>query len=331
VVAPEGTTMSTDALTALRAGMERRRTIRNVVLTGAHLCGQELAGLRADGLDLSDADLRGASLTSARLNACSLRDAKLEAADFTDAVLRICDLDDVRAAGARFVRARLENSSARGARLDATDFSSAVLTDTDLSRASLREARLDGASASGVGLRGSDLRGASLRNAVLTDADLRGADLTGADLHEADLHGADLRGVTGLDAARLPESAARRVVPAVQDLSETMAPIVAEVLRTAGRSGAIDADTAQRLFDEAGRLQTATPQRAPNPEALAAVLRVIAELGDGVLPVLTRALQLPNQAEPPKEVQDVIRRLCQELSLDEGATTEDLLHRLTHG
>ena len=121
------------------------------------------------------------------------------------------------------------------------------------------------------------------------------------------------------------------MAPAVQDLAETMAPIVAEALRTAGRNGAIDADTAQRLIDEAARHQTAPQQRAPSPETLAAVSRVIAELGDGVLPVLTSALRQPNQAEPPKEVQDVIRRLRQALSLDDGATTEDLLHRLTHG
>ena len=275
--------------------------------------------------------MRDSGLMRITWRGCTLRDARLDAADFSDAVLRMCDLDDVRAPHAKFTRARLENSSARGARLDAADFSSAVLTDTDLSRASLRGARLDGVSATGVDLRGSDLRGASLRNAVLIDADLRGADLTDADLHDANLHGADLRGVAGLDAARLPASAAADVPPAVQDLSETMAPIVAEVLRTAGRSGAIDADTAQRLIDEAAGLQTAPPQSAPSPEALAAVSRVIAELGDGVLPVLASALRQPNQAEPPKEVQEVIRRLRQALSLDEGATTEDLLHRLTHG
>jgi uncharacterized protein YjbI with pentapeptide repeats len=308
-----------------------RRTARDLLLTDAKLRGLQLDGLRADGLDLVDSDLRDSSLTGITWRGCTLRNARLDAADFSDAVLRMCDLDDVRAPHAKFTRARLENSSARGARLDEADFSSAVLTDTDLSRASLRGARLDGVSATGVDLRGSDLRGASLRNAVLTDADLRGADLTGADLHDANLHGADLRGVAGLDAARFPASAAGDVSPAVQDLSETMAPIVAEVLRTAGRSGAIDADTAQRLIDEAARHQTTTPERAPSPEALTAVSRVIAELGDGGLPVLVSALQQPNQTEPPKEVQDVIRRLCQELSLDEGATAEDLLHRLTRG
>jgi uncharacterized protein YjbI with pentapeptide repeats len=323
--------MDANSLVLLHQAVSSRRTARHLQLREADLSQAALDALRADELDLAAADLRAASLKAVHWTACTLRDARLDAADFSDAVLRMCDLDDVRAAGARFVRARLENSSARGARLDAADFSSAVLTDTDLSRASLRGARLDGVSATGVDLRGSDLRGASLRHAVLIDADLRGADLTDADLHEANLHGADLRGVAGLDPARVPASAAGDVSPAVQDLSETMAPIVAEVLRTAGRSGAIDADTAQRLIDEAARLQTAPPQRAPSPEALAAVSRVIAELGDGVLPVLTSALRQPNQAEPPEEVQDVIRRLRQALSLDEGATTEDLLHRLTRG
>lgn len=305
--------------------------MRELVLRDSDLRGLQFAGLRADGLDLGECDLRDSTLSGVKWRGCTLRNARLDAADFSDAVLRMCDFDDVRAPHARFTRARFENSRARGARLDEADFSSAVLTDTDLSRASLRGARLDGVSATGVDLRGSDLRGASLRNAVLSDADLRGADLTDADLRDANLRGADLRGVAGLDAARFPASAAGDVSPAVQDLSETMAPIVAEVLRTAGRSGAIDADTAQRLIAEAARHQTAMPERAPSAEALAAVSRVIAELGSGVLPVLTGALQQPNQAEPPKEVQDVIRRLRQELSMDESATTEDLLHRLTYG
>ena len=315
----------------LRDALAAGRTVRDFAVRDGDLRGLQLAGLRADGLDLGECDLRNSALARVRWRGCSLRDARLDAADFSEAVLRMCDFDNVRAPHAQFTCARLENSTARGARLDAADFSSAVLSDTDLSRASLRGARLDGVSATGVNLRGSDLRGASLRNAVLIDADLRGADLTDADLHDANLHGADLRGITGLDAARFPASAAGEVSPAVQDLSETMAPIVAEVLRTAGRSGAVDADIAQRLIDEAARHQTAPPERAPGPEALAAVSRVIAELGDGALPVLTRALRQPSQAEPPKEVQDVIRRLRQELSLDEGATTEDLLHRLTHG
>ena len=323
--------MTSDASEQLQNALQLRLTARDLQLKGADLRDVSLDGLRADGLDLTECDLRDSTLTGLRWRRCSLCEARLDAADFSDAVLRICDLDNVRAPGAKFKRARLENSTARGARLDAADFSSAVLTDTDLSRASLRGARLDGVSATGVDLRGSDLRGASLRNAVLIDADLRGADLTDADLHEANLHGADLRGVVGLDAAHLPASAPGDVPPAVQDLAETMAPIVAEVLRTAGRSGAIDADTAQRLIDEAGRHQTAPPERAPSPETLAAVSRVIAELGDGVLPALMGALRQPNQAEPPKEVQDMIRRLRQELSLDEGATTEDLLHRLTRG
>ena len=315
----------------LRDAVAAGRPVRDLALRENDLRGLQLAELRADGLDLGECDLRDSTLRGVRWRGCSLRDARLEAADFSDAVLRTCDLDGVRAAGAHFTRARLENSTARGARLDGADFSSAILTDTDLSRASLRGARLDGVSATGVDLRGSDLRGASLRNAVLIDADLRGADLTDAELHDANLHGADLRGVVGLDPAYLPATAAGDKSPAVQDLAETMAPIVAEVLRTAGRSGALDADTAQRLIAEADRQQTPPPERAPSPEALAAVSRVIATLGDGVLPVLANALRQPNQAEPPKEVQDVIRRLQRELSMDESATTEDLLHRLTRG
>ncbi len=75
----------------------------------------------------------------------------------------------------------LSRASLRGARLDGADLDGAKLVECDLRRASLRGARPVRAD-----LRGADLRG----------ADLRGADLTKADLCEADLVAADLRGAT---------------------------------------------------------------------------------------------------------------------------------------
>ncbi len=308
-----------------------RRTARSLCVKGAELRGVDLSYLRADGLDLEEADLRQASLSGARWRACSLRDARLEAADLTEAVLRLCDLDQARLEGATLVETRLENSTARGARLDGVDLTGAVLTDTDFSRASLRGANLEGVSASGADFRGADLSGARLGGAELVDADLRGADLTGAELEGADLGGADLRGVVGdHPALRQDRDERHRLPPAMEALSETMTPIVLEVLRTAGQSGAIDPEIARAMIEEAARHQPASPRHAPSAETLGAVARVVGELGDGVLAKLAGALGQPGVEAPP-EVEALIRRLREELSLDESASAEDLLSRLIGG
>ncbi len=323
--------MTHDPAGMLKELLDHRRTARALVLKAADLHGSDLAGLRADGLDLEEADLRESSLTEAKWRGCVLRDARLDGADFTDAVLRMCDLDQARASNAKFVRTRLENSTARGARFDGADLTGAVLTDTDFSRASLCGAILEGVSASGADFRGADLRGAKLRDAVLVDSDLRGADLTDADLAGADLRGADLRGAMGGPAA-LPQEEAEptAALPAeLKALTGTMAPIVLEVLRTAGRRGVIDPETARRLMAEAAALQRkASPGNAPSAETMNAVSRVLDELGDNVLPGLIGALRQPNEDEPSPEVKAMILRLREELSLDETATAEDVLLRL---
>jgi hypothetical protein len=325
----EGSMTTLDPVAQLRNRLASGETARSMSLQGANLRAASFDRLRADGVDLADADLREASFTGTRWKGSTLRDARLESADFTDAVLRMCDLDQVRAANALFVRARLENSTARGARFDAANLASAVLTDTDFSRASLHAAILEGVSASGVDLRGADLRGAMLRRAMLVDADLRGADLTGADLQDANLHGADLRGAIGLDAARLAGAGVDpELPPALTDLSETMAPIVAEVLRTAGESGAIDRATADRLIAESMRRGSTSPRHAPHPQTMAAVSRVLNDLGDDVLPALVGALDQPNGSDPPAQVKALIGRLRRELSLGPTATAEEVLQRL---
>jgi hypothetical protein len=229
------------------------------------------------------------------------------------------------------VRTRLENSTARGSRFDGADLTGATLTDTDFSRASLRGATLAGVSASGAIFRGADLSGANLRDALLTDADLRGADLTDADLQGADLHGADLRGVVGdHPALQRADDPWGTLPPEIRDLSETMTPVVIEALRTAGRRGAIDAKTTERLMAQAARRQRTSPRNAPSPDTLAAVSQILGELGDNVLPVLVGALKQPSGEDPPPEVQALILRLRDAFEMDETATTEDVLARLIH-
>jgi uncharacterized protein YjbI with pentapeptide repeats len=321
--------MSTEPLLLLLDLAQRRRTARALVLRSADLRGGQLARLHGDGLDLSEGDLRGASFAAARWRGCVLRHARLEEADFSDATLRMCDFDGVGAGKAVFARARLENSTARGARFDGADLRGAILTDTDFSRASFRGADLEGVAASGVNLRGADLQGARLGRADLTDADLRGADLTGADLEGAVLHGADLRGAIGAPpdpAAALDEDAAPALPPEWQPLADTMTPIVLEVLRSSGRRGAIDPEAAARALRSLQAGARPTP-RLPL-QTINAVSRVLGSLGDDVLPALIQAMGQP-EGEPPPEVQELIRRLGEELEVHEAGTSEEILARMT--
>jgi len=325
--------MIIDGASLLRSLAENGKVARDLVLKGSNIRGTDLAGLRADGLDLDEADLRESSLREVKWKGCRIRHARLEGADLTNAVLRLCDLDGTRASGATFGRARIENCTARGARLDHADLTAAVLTDTDFSRADLRGANLEGAGASGTDFRGADLRGAKLINAMLIDSDLRGADLTDADLMGADLRGADLRGAVGENVTLPKEVESTAELPVeMKALFATMAPIVAEVLQTAGRRGRIDAETTARLMEEVAALQRVTVSKnALDAHTVKAVARVLEELGDDIVPKLFAALRQPNQGGPPTEVRAMICRLAKELSLDESATAGDVLERLTKG
>lgn len=310
----------------LEASLAQCRTARNLVLRRASLHGIQLPGLRADSLDLEEADLRKASLIEVRWKACTLRDTRLNAADFTGAILRLCDLDRARATNATLVRTCLENSTARGAQFDGANMSGAVLTDTDFSRASFREANLERVSASGASFRGADLRGARFRGAGLCDTDLRGADLTDADLDGADLNGADLRGVVGdHPVLKGDQSMWGELSTEAQSLTETMAPILREVLRTTGERGAIDQETAERLMAEAAGFQGVASRNAPSAATLEAVTRVLEGLGVDMLPALFGALQLTKDSEPPAEIKAMILRFRDELGLDETASVEDVL------
>jgi len=263
------------------------------------------------------------------MTSCTLRDARLERADVTGAAIRDCDLDQARVNEASLVKTRLENCSARGSRFDRADLYSAVLTDTDFSRASFRDANLEGVSASGASFRGADLRGTRLCYADLGDTDLRGADLTGADLTGANLRGADLRGVVGDHPALIVDHGTWGQLPTeVRSLTETMAPIVREVLRTAGERGVLDEATVERLMAEAAKYEGEPSPNAPNPDTLKAVTRVLKELGGDTLPTLFRALQQPDGSEPPAAVQAMILRLRDEFGLDAMASAEDVLSRL---
>lgn len=357
-------TMTPDPARTLMQIRDGLGTARDLDLCGADLRGADLSGLRADGLRLDDCDLRDARLTRVVWRGCSMRDARLEGADLSEATLRLGDLEQVRADRAILVGARIEDCSARAARLDGADLSGASLTATDLSRASLRGACLQGVSALGADLRGADLRGARLGGASLAEADLRGADLREADLTNTDLSGADLRGALGLDPASPgcgiappwePEDQApdehgawspgvasqspQDLPEGLLALAESMAPLVRQVLETAGSEGLIDPKVAEGLAAQArtlgprpqGGTKPGSVQMGPSPEVLGAVARVLTRAGGQTLPALLAALAHPRGSEPPPEVKGLILSLRNELGLPEDADSEAVLSRLLGG
>lgn len=104
----------------------KKADLKEVVLYGANLRGQDLRFANLSGINLEEADLSGTKLMGA-------------------------DLSDSDLCGANFSSADLS-----GANLGGADFS-----ETDL-----RGASLEGANLSGVDLRGADLKGASLEFAA---------------------------------------------------------------------------------------------------------------------------------------------------------------------
>jgi hypothetical protein len=109
---------------------------------------------------------------------------------------------------------------------------------------------------------------------------------------------------------------------------EGVAPIVTQVLRTAGQHAVMDAATARRLADEAQRLCGERLETAVDTDAVAAVSRILPRLGD-LLPELARALKQPPGMPPPPPVQEMILALSEELGFGDYATAEDVLAFLT--
>ncbi len=138
--------------------------------------------------------LRGGPEGLERWNALSsealARAGHFRRCDLSGCDLRGADLSPHRGAslgGLDFTRASLDRANLTGSNL----------RDCVLVEASLRDARLDGATCPGADLRRADFSGASLqkcslRSAKCSGTDFRGANLTQADLDEADLRGANL-------------------------------------------------------------------------------------------------------------------------------------------
>jgi uncharacterized protein YjbI with pentapeptide repeats len=103
--------------------------------------------------------------------------------------------------GANLQGALLGDADLRGAWLRAANLQGANLGDADLRDALLGDADLRGAQLGGADLRGALFDGADLRGAWLEGADLQGARLVDANLQDARLRSADLRGARLVDAS----------------------------------------------------------------------------------------------------------------------------------
>jgi len=150
--------------------------------------------------------------------------------------------------------------------LDGVRAAHAVFAGASVENCTARGARFDGANFTGAVLIETDFSRASMPSAQLTGVSASGAIFRGADLRDADLREADL---------------------------VTMAPIVVEVLRTAGQSCAIDPETAARLIDETSRAGSAA-----NPATIQAVSSILSEWSVAI-PRLVAALREPDGEDPP--------------------------------
>lgn len=167
----------------LRAVLARGVSIEECLAVGAVFDGAELTEAELSRSNFDEASFRGATLTDARLEGSSLR--------------RAC-LDQISAPGLRASDgADLSEASLRWARLPGASFSESVLIGTrlaesDLSRACFARARMQGAELLAVSARAATFTDAQLSAASLAGADLLGARFEGADLRLADLSTANL-------------------------------------------------------------------------------------------------------------------------------------------
>jgi uncharacterized protein YjbI with pentapeptide repeats len=197
------------------------------VLVNARLWRANLEGICLSESDLRGANLRESILRSAALDRIQAGKANLVSADARGANFAAADLRDTD-----FSYANLENANFSGARLNsaslyAANLQHAILLRTDLSRADLRDVKLENANLalsflqetdfSSAKLSGADLTGAQLKGTILLDTDLSQADLRGASLEGTilrgthmdgtNLEGVDLRSAVGLTAAQVCSAA----------------------------------------------------------------------------------------------------------------------------
>lgn len=310
---------------------DRGMTIRDRAIEAASLAHVELGGLRADSLVLRDVDLRGSKIDASDWTGCTFVDVRIDRATASNAILRLCTFERVRAADCDLTGAKLENCTAIGIVLDRAVLAGGALVDSDLTRASLCDAILREVDASAAILRGADLRGADLRGASLVDADLRGADLRGARLDDADLDGADLRGAVlddddfaGAEAEAEP-AAPSALPPGFAVLADAVGPLVADVLKHGRQRGVLGEAALDDVLGQLGALGIDAKQPSPLcDDGLRNVLRHVSTTG--IAPLLAALHSGGN--EPPPELATLIHSLMRDAGLGGNATADDLVVHL---
>jgi uncharacterized protein YjbI with pentapeptide repeats len=185
-----------------------------------------------DGICLSESDLRGANLRETMLRSAAMDRVQAAKVNLVSADARGANFAAADLRESDFSYANLENANFSGAKLNsaslyAANLQHATLLRSDLSRADLRDVKLENANLalsvlqetdfSSAKLAGVDLTGAQLKGTILLDTDLSRADLRGASLDGAilrgthldgtNLEGVDLRSVVGLTAMQVCSAA----------------------------------------------------------------------------------------------------------------------------
>ncbi len=164
---------------------------RGLNLSSADLIGANLQHTDLSGIQLNNAALKGVNLRKANLSYADLSGADLGIDDETNpqcyrgVVSSICtDLSEATLLNAKLHNANLSHANLKNANLNDADLSSADLSNVKLGSANLTNANLSNA----------DLNNANLCKAKLISSNLHKANLSDAKLSNSDMKNADLRG-----------------------------------------------------------------------------------------------------------------------------------------
>lgn len=195
-------------------------------LAGVNANGADLTRIHLNEADLNRANFQGANLRFAQLQQANLQQANLQQANLDNADLREADLQGgtlqkANLLGADLREAKLDNANLEGAAYNLkTKFPQGfnpakqkmilIEPNHNLSNAKLENARLEKANLMGADLIEANLRGANLKEALLVKAFLVKANLIGTNLVHAKLMGANLTGANLVD-ANLMEASLKEV------------------------------------------------------------------------------------------------------------------------
>ncbi|XBS68130.1 pentapeptide repeat-containing protein [Acerihabitans sp. KWT182] len=188
-------------------------------LKGQDLRAAHLRGANLRGADLREADLRGVNLSEADLQGVNLSGADLRGANLNRSQLRNAELLKTNISGATLRNAKLNNANLSGADLRGADLSKADLDMAYLVFANLTGAVLNKAVLSRASLRSADLRQTNLKGVNLKRVSLRDVNLSGYDLSGRDLRGLDMRS-TNLSGANLQNTRLANAMLSGSNLSE---------------------------------------------------------------------------------------------------------------